>query len=303
MTIRIAERTGTSPRHAARTVLLAASILLAAILQLTATAPAAYAACSTPVDQVAAMRQASTVFVGHVTAVEDISRKATMRVLEIWKGGDIGTEVVVNGSVAGTPQIGVDDRVYTAGATYLVVPFGSRSPFLDEACSGTTLYSPTGLIPAQYHEALGASEPRIPGAAAAPAPADDSGGGPSLYMLGGAGAVILALLLFTLRRGSQKEPRREVPSAARSSGVAPTTQSRGKKKAKKGQVTPTPAPQPDLDAVAGRKKRKRRSKVKGPGTSSAKRFRRSSGLDNVKAMRKKTRRVKGKKRRKSNVRS
>ena len=134
----------------------------------------------------------------------DSSRKATVQVLETWKGPDLPTEVSVNGSFAGAPAIGPNDRTFTVGATYLLIPFGSRPPFFDEACSGTVLYVPAGgVIPARFHDAVGATNARLPDV---PGAGDEAtvGGGPTRLLIGG-GVAGLFLLLLLARLASQAQ--------------------------------------------------------------------------------------------------
>ena len=227
---------------------IAARILLASIVVSTAAVVAAvpaHAACNSPVDQIDAAARADSVFVGLVTNVSDSSRKATIQVLETWKGPDLPAEVSVNGSFAGSSAIGPNDRTFTLGATYLLIPFGSRPPFFDEACSGTGLYVPAGgVIPARFHDAVGATTARLTDILGI---GDEStvGGGPTRLLIGGGVAGLFLLLssshsssLPGARRESQGGVRRSShqrsstrstkPSASRSSsrasGITPTTE-------------------------------------------------------------------------------
>jgi hypothetical protein len=267
--------------------------LFVAVFFVTAS-PGALAACNTTVDQVVAVRQADSVFVGRVTELADFNRSATMAVLEIWKGPDLPASVVVNGSFSGSPQVGANDRTYVLGATYLVVPFGNRAPFFDEACSGTGLYSPAGgLIPGQFHDAVGATTGRIPDIPAATTPGSDEPAGVSPLVLGGAGAVVLVLMVLVLRR--RKRGGRVVPAATAPVPLAgpPSPAPSRSRKAEKPLTTVSATAA--VASVAGRKKRKARKTLKvGSATGSkSDRFHRS-GMSNVASTRKKIRKRKRK---------
>ena len=104
-------------------------------------APAtASATCSPPSDVAQALDEASTVFVGEVTAVADDGTTAIMSVLSIWKGRDLPGRVEVHGADA----TGENAAQFVAGAAYLVVPENNRAPFLASICSATRPYEPTG---------------------------------------------------------------------------------------------------------------------------------------------------------------
>ena len=202
---------------------LAVVALIAAAAAVVIPPPAAHAACGSVVDQASAIRQADSVFVGRVVDTADFSRLATIDVLEIWKGDDLAPRVIVNGSFSGSPQIGPNDRVFTLGATYLVVPFGSRSPFFDEACSGTALFSPLGgLIPPQFHDAVGATTGRVVNQQIASDEAPQPAGGPALWLYAGGGLLVVALVALTLRR------RRRGPSKVQSAPTTPPRASNGR---------------------------------------------------------------------------
>ncbi len=285
--VRHQRSSGLTPR------LLAAALLVGAVTFL-APAPAAHAACNTVIDQVATVERADSVFVGRVIHVADSSRLATIEVIEIWKGPDLAPQVIVNGSFSGNPQIGANDRTFMQGSTYLVVPFGNRSPFFDEACSGTALYSPTGgLIPAKFHDAVGTTTARLMNQPAAAPTSDDTGGGVDWLFIAGGAVVVGALFALTIgRRGksSPSQPRRKAASAPPSfSGNGSPASSNGGSASGNGSGS--------FDAVARRRKnpRKAKKRVKSAQSAAPKRFSKS-GIDNLEAMRKKTRRVKKKKR-------
>ena len=98
-----------------------------------------------PIEQV--LPAARVAFVGTVVATE--GPVATFEVTEVW-AGEVGTSVEVRGlsdDVAG-PDAGFgagfteDDRQWTEGATYLVVPFIDGGVLRDHICTATTEWSP-----------------------------------------------------------------------------------------------------------------------------------------------------------------
>jgi hypothetical protein len=118
-------------------------------------APPAAADCE-PAGPVAdALRTAPVAFVGTVVAVDGPA--ARFAVAEVW-AGEVGAEVEVRGlsersigrSVDGPQGFTEDDRHWTAGATYLVVPWVEGSVLRDSICTATTEWSDdlTALQPA-----------------------------------------------------------------------------------------------------------------------------------------------------------
>jgi len=108
-------------------------------------APPAAADCE-PAGPVAdALRTASVAFVGTVVAVEGPA--ARFAVAEVW-AGEVGAEVEVRGV---SDDVGVDsgfgagftedDRHWTDGATYLVVPWVDGAVLRDSICTATTEWS------------------------------------------------------------------------------------------------------------------------------------------------------------------
>jgi hypothetical protein len=257
---------------------------------------AAHAACATPVDQVTAMQRADSVFVGRVTELSDLNRTATMAVVETWKGADLGSEVTVNGSLSGSPVVGPGDRTYLPGSTYLVVPFGSRSPFFDDACSGTGLYVPSGgQIPPQFHDAVGTMVARVP-ATVAPTAAGSgnsgNAGGMGRFMIGGAALMMLVLYVLIRRRGKRRRISGGAPAPAASHGPPSPVVSESRAQTVEARVGAAAA----VSAVAGRKKRRRAHPISRVRTGETERSSRlhKSGLSSLEASRKRTRRIKAK---------
>lgn len=98
-----------------------------------------------PIEQ--ALPAAPVAFVGTVTALN--GPIATFAVGEVW-AGDVPDVVEVRGlsDDVGGPDAGFgagfseDDRVWTQGATYLVVPFLDGAVMRDSACTATTEWRP-----------------------------------------------------------------------------------------------------------------------------------------------------------------
>jgi hypothetical protein len=264
-------------------------------------APHASAACVTSPDPVSAVRLADTVFIGRVVLVEDFNRVATMDVLEVWKGRDLPAQVVVSGSLSGSAQVSSTDRTYLLGQTYLVVPLGTRAPFLDEACSVTRPFTPSGgNIPGPYQDAAGSALARIAVAAGGEASAATPSGRLNPIALSGLAVLGVALLaMFAKWRKKQRVP---VPAAIGNSlaqGTKPQPRKQKNCRNSSRRTNLSPAPAPATPAAPKSKKRQastrvavKSSRVKEPESSS--RFSRS-GLSNLETMRKKTRRIKGRK--------
>jgi hypothetical protein len=182
-------------------------VSLLAAVAIFGTPTPAHAACGQQTDPADAMQLADSVFVGRVVALENLTRQATMEVVEVWKGPKLTDRVAVQGASSDSPIVGQNDRTYVLGATYLVVPFGRSSPFYDDACSATSLFTPQGgRIPVQYRDAVGASAAWIPAIGDAGEPAPEPQGGVSLPVVLGGGAAVLAAL-WLVARGRKKTPR------------------------------------------------------------------------------------------------
>jgi hypothetical protein len=186
------------------------SLLLTAAVGLLLAAPAtAIATCSPPTDVAQALGEASTVFVGEVAATTEDGHTATMRVVSIWKGRDLPGRVEVHG----TDSTGENAAKFVAGATYLVVPENSRTPFLASICSATRPYEPTGsAIPAAYQEAVGAAEGRTPeGSSVAADAADAKVLRTAALGIVSAGVIATGLLVIRIWRPTTRTPMSDAP--------------------------------------------------------------------------------------------
>ena len=263
-----------------------------ATVLVTGTVAPARAACNKPVDQITAMNLADSVFVGQVMELSDVNRVATMRVLEIWKGPDLGAQVTVNGSFSGSPQVLLSDRTYVLGATYLVVPFGRRSPFFDEACSGTRPYSPLGgQIPPQFQNAVGTPTARMPAAFGVADDTSDGSGRAGSLLIGGGVLAALGLVLLARRR------RKRAAAAATKDASAQPYRPPGTPATLRRKPVREPVEPKVFAAVAGRKTRRSQRTPRVPPADNMRSSRFSkSGLANLEAVRKKTRRIREKQR-------
>ena len=99
-------------------------------------------------------------FVGTVVGTANNDRLARVKVESIWQGPVIPTLVTVSGSPAQESAATSVDRTYLVGQRYLFVPFSASSPFQDNSCSATQIYSSQldALKPAT-------AQPPAPGAA------------------------------------------------------------------------------------------------------------------------------------------
>lgn len=138
-------------------LLLAA--VLAPVLGLFAGGSGAAASCAvSPQQTPSSFATAPVVFVGTVVATSNGDREATVRVESIWRG----TEMLTYVRISGTPEPGAQatsiDRTYQLGMRYLFVPENSSSPFQDDNCTATQLYT-TALA----SQAPSAARPPHPG--------------------------------------------------------------------------------------------------------------------------------------------
>ncbi len=115
--------------------------VLAPVLGLFSGGSEAAASCAFSPEQIrGSFANAPVVFVGTVVATSNGDREATVRVESIWRGPDLLTYV----RISGTPEPGGHtdvDRTYQAGKRYLFVPVNSSSPFQDNNCTATQLYT------------------------------------------------------------------------------------------------------------------------------------------------------------------
>ncbi len=249
------------------------------------------------------MQFADSVFIGRVVALSDLHRAATMEVLEIWKGPDLSERVEVQGASSSSAVVGPNDRLYVLGGTYLVVPFGRASPFYDDACSGTILYAPRGgQIPAEYRDAVGAENPRIPAAAeSSPRPVPSGAVDGSVLLLGGGAVLLAALAIWFL--GRRKKTRGVSPGPEPIFAVPEVHPAPREQNPPDSSLAPSPGKSTSSDRPQKRRSprhakgnRARSNGARsGAGAKGPPRFGRS-GLSNLESVRRKTRRFKAKQR-------
>jgi hypothetical protein len=100
------------------------------------------ASCAGPPSLPDQLATAPLVFVGTVAFTSDNDRVARVRVESIWKGPNLPAYVDVHGSpVSGPFSASSVDRTYRAGERDLFVLFSDRSPFQDNNCSATQIYT------------------------------------------------------------------------------------------------------------------------------------------------------------------
>jgi hypothetical protein len=100
------------------------------------------ASCAGPPSLPDQLATAQLVFVGTVAFTSDNDRIARVRVESVWKGPNLAAYVDVHGSPASTPfSFTSVDRTYRAGERDLFVLFSDRSPFQDNNCSATQIYT------------------------------------------------------------------------------------------------------------------------------------------------------------------
>lgn len=166
--------------HAARRLgrFLPAVAIGAALL---AAPAAALADCQMAPPFEEAATSAEIVFVGTVTNLANEGRVATVRVDEVWRGGEIPAEVTVFG---GTDPAGPmeDDRTFEAGVRYVFFPFVAEGRMVDSICTATT----------PWVEEFAALRPA---GAQTPAPSADSAAGPFGAIADLALPILTALLI------------------------------------------------------------------------------------------------------------
>src|ERR1700674_2352417 len=100
------------------------------------------ASCAGPPSLPAQFATAQLVFVGTVAFTSDNDRVARARVASVWTGPNLAAYVDVHGSpVSGPFSLSSVDRTYRAGERDLFVLFSDRSPFQDNNCSATQIYT------------------------------------------------------------------------------------------------------------------------------------------------------------------
>jgi hypothetical protein len=88
----------------------------------------------------AAISSSDLAFVGTVTSVQHEGRSARVEVAEIWRGGELPSEVTVSGGRDPTQPM-EDDRTFEAGTTYLFFPTIQDGRMVDGICSATTAWT------------------------------------------------------------------------------------------------------------------------------------------------------------------
>ena len=173
------------------------------VLVLLASASPAAADCQMAGPIEAEIRIAPVAFVGRVTSTEGAT--ARFAVAEVWAGNVADTVEVrgvsdIGGGRAepevGEPfPIGEDDRLWTVGSTYLVLPTIEDDVLRDSICSATTEWVPELA-------ALRPADARIIGAEG-----EDGGGGlpvPAIVVLGSLAVIgVLSVVAFRARGDRQ----------------------------------------------------------------------------------------------------
>jgi hypothetical protein len=122
-------------------VRIAAHGMALAVAVVVAAAGPAAASCAEPVPLERSLGEARTAFVGTVVRTSNASRTAAVRVEKIWLGPRLARDVTVHGGPQGAGVASSVDRTYREGERYLFVLDDQGSPFEDNSCSGTTLYT------------------------------------------------------------------------------------------------------------------------------------------------------------------
>lgn len=156
------------------------SVMIAATWLALATPVAADCDMTRSVDD--ALADGSVVFVGDVASLD--GSDATFAVREVWSG-DVGPAVTVHG-FSDEGQFGEDDRTWTLGATYLVVPHLDRGVLRDNICTPSTSWDASLME-------LRPADARVVAQAAPPA-------GPPLVVVGMLIAALIGISWFAFRR-------------------------------------------------------------------------------------------------------
>jgi hypothetical protein len=108
---------------------------------------------------------AAVVFVGTVLSTTNGDREATVRVESIWRGPDMPTYVRVVGTPEPAAQATSVDRTYQSGKKYLFVPENAATPFQDNNCTSTQIYTSAlaAQAPADARPPQPGGDPSTPG--------------------------------------------------------------------------------------------------------------------------------------------
>ena len=171
--------------------------LILALLALGIPAPVA-ADCQPPESVEAALATTQVAFVGTVIATRENAPGAAFQVEEIW-AGNVSSPAEIQG-MFGNERLAEDDRLFEAGARYLVIPYRGDDGLLhDNICTGTTRWR-AGLAELRPPDAqvLGA----LPsGAAEGPA------GPPMSLLVAGLAAVLVIGIGVIAFRSASRRPR------------------------------------------------------------------------------------------------
>lgn len=184
-----------------------------AVIVLAGTPAVAAATSCEPPEIEDAMEQAPSVFVGEVTTTGDRDRMAEMRVIAVWKGLDLPQTVTIWGTFDEGGPVASEDARFTVGRQYLVIPENTRQPFVATKCSASIQYRATGtVIPAAYHDVLGADVGRGPRLADGSAESTESADGTLAFGMAAAGLAASALGFAAKRRtGAKRAAMTEAP--------------------------------------------------------------------------------------------
>ena len=107
-----------------------------------AATPVARASCAgPPTEPAVAIAAAPVAFVGTVEATSNGNRVALVRVESVWRGPNLPTKVIVKGTPDEAAAATSVDRIFGPGTRYLFLPINFASPFEDNSCTATQVYS------------------------------------------------------------------------------------------------------------------------------------------------------------------
>lgn len=181
---------------------LARLVSVAAVIAVLAAAPApAFADCQMAPRIEGAVRTAGLVFVGSVTAIANGGRSASVRVEEVWRGGEMPADVTVLGGTEPAQPM-EDDRTFEAGVRYVFFPFVVDGQLVDNICTATAPWI-EGFAAARLADAW----PPLPSASAAAsgpfaAVADLALPLLTALLIGGAAVAVAVAVLVSRRRVS-----------------------------------------------------------------------------------------------------